>query len=467
VSTPSRHADFQQRLARFNGMSAMAITLLVVLSQWGRWPIMGVIVVINVFVIAGNMAVTFWLLPRMSHRDAEIIRGVINVGSNIAIAHLAGWPLPVWLWLPYVAAVNDHLAPRTALAMCLVTCGANTAAALVDGVGWQLPLGFTLLSFFLLEISRLRFGGIRAMLQQSDRDRDALARLHASLTEQIAARELAEVQLRQAQKLEAVGRLAAGMAHEINTPVQFVSDSVEYLRSATGSLLQLVDAQRSLLQGAANGDVEALAERAAEAEAEVDLAFLRDDVVGACDHALDGTARVADIVRSIKQFAHPEQSEQVDADLNAGIQSTVVLAGGEVRGCAEVRLDLAELPLVRCHPGEVNQVILNLIVNAAHAIEDAGSARGVIGVTSRAEAGEVIVEVSDNGAGIAAEIQHRIFEPFFTTKAVGRGTGQGLAVARAVVEKHGGRLSFESARGKGTTFRLSLPRATDGQARAA
>jgi signal transduction histidine kinase len=271
-----------------------------------------------------------------------------------------------------------------------------------------------------------------------------------------------ENELAQAQKLESVGRLAAGVAHEINTPVQFVSDSVHFVREAMDDLSAIVDKYRELRTATENGtNVAAAAKAAEEAEDDADLDYILENAPVALDRARDGLGRVAAIVRSMKEFAHPDRKEMAQSDLNQAISSTLVIASNEYKYVADVETVFADIPLVNCYAGEINQVVLNLIVNAAHAIGDTvkgTGGKGKITVATRELDGVVEIAISDTGSGIPVEVRSRIFDPFFTTKEVGKGTGQGLAIARAVVvDKHGGTLHFETETGKGTTFFIRLP----------
>jgi signal transduction histidine kinase len=275
-----------------------------------------------------------------------------------------------------------------------------------------------------------------------------------------------ENDLAQAQKLESVGRLAAGVAHEINTPVQFVSDSVHFVREAMDDLSQIVDKYRELRTATENAgnsgaDVAAAAKAAEEAEDDADLDYILENAPVALDRARDGLGRVAAIVRSMKEFAHPDRKEMAQVDLNQAISSTLVIATNEYKYVAEVETDYGDLPQVNCYAGEINQVVLNLIVNASHAIADVvkgTSDKGKIRVATRVLGEQIEIAISDTGKGIPVEVRSRIFDPFFTTKEVGKGTGQGLAIARTVVvDKHGGTLHFETETGKGTTFYIRLP----------
>jgi PAS domain S-box-containing protein len=278
----------------------------------------------------------------------------------------------------------------------------------------------------------------------------------------IRDRKQLEMELQQAQKLESVGRLAAGVAHEINTPAQFVSDSVQFLKDGLRDLFALVacyrDAQRAVLDGR---PVAEAAAKIAEAERDADLEYLIEHVPGAVDRASDGLGRVTAIVKSMKDFAHPDRKEMVAVDLNQGIRSTLIIAKNEYKYVADVETHYGELPPVICHGGDINQVVLNIIVNAAHAIGDivnGTSYRGRIGVETAREGPWAVIRISDTGGGIPDAIRGRIFDPFFTTKGVGKGTGQGLAITRTIVaDRHQGQVSFETEPGHGTTFTIKLP----------
>ncbi len=278
----------------------------------------------------------------------------------------------------------------------------------------------------------------------------------------VTERRQIEFELHQAQKLESVGRLAAGIAHEINTPIQFVNDSIHFVRDAVRDLSGLIDKMRvvrdSVLSGAPSASA---AKEAVAAEEDADLPYLVENLPKALDRSLDGLDRVATIVRSMKEFAYPDQKEMASVDLNQAIRSTLTIARNEYKYVADLEADLGEIPSVTCLAGDVNQAVLNIVVNAAHAIGDVvkGTDRkGRITVRTRVDGDFVVISIQDTGTGIPEGIRDRIFDPFFTTKEVGRGTGQGLAIARSVVvEKHGGELTFQSELGKGTTFFIRLP----------
>ena len=262
-----------------------------------------------------------------------------------------------------------------------------------------------------------------------------------------------EMELHQAQKLEAVGRLAAGIAHEINTPIQFIGDNAQFLREAFEALVRLIDAYADVAPPVTREGLKLL-------EEEIDLPYLRQQVPLAITSSLDGVRRVASIVLAMKEFAYPDQKDMVATDLNRNLQATLEVARNEYKYVAIVETDLGVLPHVTCHAGEMNQVFLNIIVNAAHAIADAvrgTQAQGIIRVTTRHQGDQVLISMSDTGLGIPEPFRAKVFEPFFTTKEVGRGTGQGLAITRTILAKHRGTVSFETKTGEGTTFHLRIP----------
>jgi two-component system, NtrC family, sensor kinase len=271
-----------------------------------------------------------------------------------------------------------------------------------------------------------------------------------------------ELELRQAQKLESVGRLASGIAHEINTPIQFVGDQAHFVRSALHRMLTLCEKYRAFVVKSEGGSLTPEDFAAIhQAERDARLQFVLDNVAPAIEAILEGTRRVAELVQSMKEFAHPDLGEKELADINHALRTTVTISANELKYVADVEMNLGELPLVHCYVNELNQVFLNLLVNAAHAIADVvsgGMERGKITITSRHVGDDVIVSIADTGSGIPEAIQSKIFEPFFTTKEVGKGTGQGLAIARLIVmDKHHGGLTFETKIGSGTTFHVRIP----------
>jgi PAS domain S-box-containing protein len=278
----------------------------------------------------------------------------------------------------------------------------------------------------------------------------------------IRDRKKLEMEYRHAQKLESVGRLASGIAHEINTPVQFVNDSVTFIRDAMGDLTQLFKIYRQVRESLEGGlPLEQALNQVRRAETDADLDYILAQVPKALDRSIDGLGRVASIVRSMKEFAHPDQKEMSAVDLNQSILSTLTIARNEYKYVADVETHLGDLPRVICHGGDLNQAVLNVVVNAAHAIAErvkGTETRGRIWVSTYQQEQDVVIAIRDTGGGIPQDVRERMFDPFFTTKEVGCGTGQGLPIARSVVvDRHGGELTFDSVMGQGTTFYIRIP----------
>ena len=266
-----------------------------------------------------------------------------------------------------------------------------------------------------------------------------------------------------AEKLASVGQLAAGIAHEINTPIQFVGDNTRFLQESFEDLIGLVAVYEELGNAANEGKVlPELVARARALSEEVEVDYLAEEVPSAISQSLEGIERVSNIVRSMKDFSHPGTHNLENIDLNNAIESTINVSRNEWKYVAEMVTEFdSTLTVVPCFLGELNQVILNMIVNAAHAIQDSRNETdplGTITISTKPGNDNVEIRISDSGCGMAEDVRKRIFEPFFTTKGVGKGTGQGLAIAYAViVEKHKGDVSVESEPGKGTTFIIRLP----------
>jgi PAS domain S-box-containing protein len=263
----------------------------------------------------------------------------------------------------------------------------------------------------------------------------------------ITERKAAEERMASSERHESIGRLSAGVAHEINTPIQYLSDSVKFIGEGVQELLAYVDSLRAAQSPAPPPDD--------------DVEYLREELPPALKLVAEGLGRIAEIVRSLKDFSHADQSEMGPVDLNRALASTLIVTRSEYAAVADVETDYAPLPEVTCHGGQINQVLLNLIVNSADAITDVvgrTGCRGTISVRTRIDGDHVVIEIQDTGGGIPESIRGRIFDPFFTTKEVGKGTGQGLAIVRNVIVKgHHGELDFETESGVGTTFRIRLP----------
>jgi signal transduction histidine kinase/DNA-binding response OmpR family regulator len=276
-------------------------------------------------------------------------------------------------------------------------------------------------------------------------------------------------QLSHALKMEALGQLSAGVAHEINTPIQYVGGNLEFLQTAVERLLKLLQTAKDKARDAQDDHAESVFGRIVLNAFETEgLDFLFQELPSALMDAREGVERVASIVASMKRFAHPEREAKSMVDLNASIENTVNVARNEWKYVAKVQTDLdPDLPLVLCSVGDFNQVVLNLLINAAHAVGDvvAGTGdKGLITVKTRSRGDMAEVSVTDTGTGISEEIQDRIFDPFFTTKEAGRGTGQGLAIVYSIIERHQAKISFTTTPGQGTTFTVLFPVSAEGGA---
>ena len=282
--------------------------------------------------------------------------------------------------------------------------------------------------------------------------------------EDITEQKILESQLGQAQKLESIGQLAAGIAHEINTPTQYVGDNTHFLQDAFNDLDQLLGKYNELLDAARKEkQMEAIVQDVEKISEKVDVDYLLEEVPKAIGQTLEGVERVAKIVRAMKEFSHPGVEEKSTIDINSAIKNTIAIARNEWKYVAEMVTDLdPSLPMVLCLAGDINQAVLNVIINGAQAIADVvgdtSKDKGTITVRTRREGDWAEIRISDTGTGIPEALRDKVFDPFFTTKEVGKGTGQGLAITHsAIVKKHGGTITFESEEGKGTTFIIRLP----------
>ncbi len=290
---------------------------------------------------------------------------------------------------------------------------------------------------------------------------------NTQLQENIDRRERMEIELRLAQKLESIGLLAAGIAHEINTPTQYVGDNVRFLQEGYETFHRVINEIEQGLHACTqntqrDGGVHSLVSRLQDQE----LIYFLEEIPKALRDTIAGVDRIADIVQAMKAFSHPGIKEVQSTDINVLIENTVKVSTHEWKYVADINLDLSpNLPMIQCYPNELSQVLLNMIVNAVHAIESRGAeegAKGHIRILTKMGHKDVEVTISDTGTGIPQHIQDKIFDPFFTTKEVGKGTGQGLAISHSViVKKMKGSLDFTTEEGKGTTFYLKLPVSND------
>ncbi|NMG45011.1 ATPase [Aromatoleum toluvorans] len=283
-----------------------------------------------------------------------------------------------------------------------------------------------------------------------------LERERALTAELVARVERTQSQLLQSEKMAAIGQLAAGVAHEINNPVGFVSSNLGSLASYVERLFGLLAAYEQLEQELPPDHAARAQIAKARDAAEID--YLREDIPDLLRESADGVARVRHIVNDLKDFSRADEGEWQEADLNRGLESTLNVVWNEIKYKAEVVREFGELPKVRCIPAQINQVFMNLLVNAAQAIDTSGT----ITLRSGASDEEAWIEIKDTGKGMPPDVQARIFEPFFTTKPVGKGTGLGLSISADIVKRHKGALLVDSQPGGGTRFRIVLPLRTEG-----
>jgi len=295
---------------------------------------------------------------------------------------------------------------------------------------------------------------------------DSAGKIYAGIAfyEDITEKMILERDLRQAQKFEAVGQLAAGIAHEINTPIQYIGDNISFLQESFSGIARVIKAyehhwQRLTELGAVP---QALAGEISKEIETADFDYLWEEIPKTLDQSLDGVGRVKKIVRAMKDLSHPGSDEKTMVDINKILESTITVCRNEWKYIAAMETSFAsDLPLAPCFASEISQAFLNIIVNSAHAINDctAGGAKGMgkISVTTSKAGNSIQILITDTGGGIPEAIQDRVFDPFFTTKERGKGTGQGLAIARRVVDRHQGAIFFETQKGVGTTFVIELP----------
>ena len=327
-----------------------------------------------------------------------------------------------------VCAPRDHETVRAGLAACLVDGGSRSFEATVTRADQQTP-----------------------STEWTVNGDSGSSRLLVTIREGLARSRL-EKELAEAQKLEAVGQLTSGIAHEINTPVQFIGDNLSFIGDSLREIFLLLHAVEH----------HETAKVLLTQHPDMDLPFLMEELPRAVEQACEGVQRVAELVRGMKEFAHQDRGEVTPTDLNRALDRTLTVARNEWKYAADVETQFGNLPLVPCQASAIRQVFLNLICNAAQANVErnqrTGRGKGLIRIATTSDAEAVTVVITDTGTGIPDEARPRIFEPFFTTKPVGKGTGQGLAISRTIVcEQHGGLLDFETELGVGTTFRVRLP----------
>jgi signal transduction histidine kinase len=449
-----RYVEFTRQLIPMGNLGGITISVLIVAWMWGDWPRFAIAVGLTAFLLAFNILVTQYLAVARFGPKIELPRAIVNTVVSAIGNALLGWPLVVWFWLPISAILFDQQDAKHTLTGLLLMYAIQDAAALLCGVPIAMPIAFTVLGLVCFAVSNARVAIIREMVVRAHDQQEQLARALDSLKAEVATRERVELELRQAQKLEAIGRLAGGVAHEINTPMQFIGNSVQFVAEGMPDLLAMAGRYLAIA-GATAADGGA----GLEAIADVDLPYLTEHIPKALAAASDGVRRVANIVSSLKQFVVPTAHAVAIVDVNDAVRTALTLTRHEYDLVAEVEARLGDVPPILGNAGELNQVLLHILVNAAQAIGDVVGARGRgrITVATAVEGASVAIAITDTGGGISPDHRQRVFEPFFTTKQFGRGNGQGLALSRAMIEHQGGTVTFDSKLGVGTTFYVRLP----------
>ncbi|MBN2789877.1 MAG: PAS domain S-box protein [Candidatus Delongbacteria bacterium] len=279
---------------------------------------------------------------------------------------------------------------------------------------------------------------------------------YVAVKRDISERIQMENQLRHAQKMEGVGTLAAGIAHEINTPLQYLSDNTLFIKDSFLKFIPILD---KMVEFSETGSCDSYKINELMVYfKELDLNFLKQEIPQSIEESLNGLKIVREIVAAMKNFSHPGKADKQYADLNKAINSTITITKNVWKFTADIETDLCEkLPEVKCHIGDINQVFLNMITNASDAIAEKGE-KGIIKISTRHDGKFVYIQISDTGTGIPDELREKIFQPFFTTKEVGKGTGQGLAISYdIIVNKHNGKIDIDVKKGSGTTFIIKVP----------
>lgn len=263
----------------------------------------------------------------------------------------------------------------------------------------------------------------------------------------------AQEQLLQSEKLASIGQLAAGVAHEINNPIGYVSANVTSLEKYVNELFQILDEVEKHTSGLPPDHV--VIQAIGKTRKAYDLEFLREDIPSLLHESKEGLSRVRKIVQELREFSRSDEGVFSEADLHQGIESTLKIVNNEIKYTAEIIREYGDIPKVECNLSQLNQVFMNFLVNAAHAITERGSITIRTGVNE--EKGSVWIEIKDTGCGISPDNFKRIFDPFFTTKPVGKGTGLGLSLSYGIIQRHHGHIDLESTLGVGTTFKITLP----------
>jgi signal transduction histidine kinase len=404
--------DFDQRTWR----SAVMLNVLILAASYSPTPAFVQAVALNAVAIPTNIALDVWLRPRTGIALAERARTALNTGAMLGLGYILGWPLALWMWLPFSVLLTDTKRVPGAYVNLVVQAAVFDAAALLAGVPPIFPVCFTAFALICYLLAQARLASLENVLEAQEAQNRRLQEAHHEL-EAMHHRALMQ------EKLSSLGMLAAGIAHEINNPMSYVTSNIKALADDLPSL------------PASPGLVEEY----------------RTDILPA---TLDGLRRINAIVADLRRFARGDpESRMVEYDLNEELRAAARIAHSRFAHESQLRLELGTLPGMLGRPRQMTQVFVNLLVNAADAIGE----QGTVTVSTELVDGQVRVRVSDTGIGMSEQTLKHLFQPFFTTKPTGEGMGLGLAVAHGIIQSHGGSISVDSKPGVGTCFTLVLP----------
>jgi signal transduction histidine kinase len=418
-----QEAEPEQLLKGVQAVAGIGVTVfnvVVTASYWGQWPEMFTVLGVSIALTFSNVVLVEWLAPRLGRGVAEAVRTLLNVAGLTVGGAVTHWPVLVWIFVPYNMLwfhdLDRWVRHRMAVYLVLMV-----VASLSTGAEPRTVLGFTLLSAFGYLVSEKRAKILRGSLEQELAQREALEKANRELEKAHQELQVLHQRALEQEKLSSLGMLAAGVAHEINNPMSFVTSNVN-------SMLRELRDEQNL--------------------SEVMKEYV-DDVLPA---TLDGIKRVNAIVADLRRFARGDPEAHTGFDLDAEVESALRIAHGQL-GHLKVEKDLGGVGTVVGRPRQIVQVLVNLLVNAGHATPAGGSVR----VTTCRDKDGVRLEVRDTGSGMSEETKRHLFEPFFTTKPAGEGTGLGLSVVHGIIRSHGGRIAVESEPGQGTRFIIRLP----------
>lgn len=433
-----------------------------------------VLVVVSVLIAMAVSTAALWLAHRLSTENtsrvivkrigAAVVMGVAVTGMHYTGMAAAHFPVNA-----ICTTVNGVSGPWLGGMIALFTATILTTTLVISRFDARTTFLRGRNDALEAQVKR-RTGELEGVLRQYERTVLALEQAREMMEEEIEQRKVAQhrleiekeeqrrlihaledthLQLLQTEKLASIGQLAAGVAHEINNPISFVHANLNTLKGWVRQLLEVIVAQEAVTGAPAASMLAPVAQMAGD----LDLDYVRNDIMMLIEESLEGAVRVRQIVRDLRDFSRPSGDERAFADLHAGLESTLNVVHNEIKYKADVVREYGDLPLIECNAAQLNQVFMNLLVNAAQAIKT----QGTITIRTACHGDSASIAITDTGAGIPDHVLGRIFDPFFTTKPIGQGTGLGLSISHGIVEHHRGRIDVQSCAGHGSTFTVTLP----------